>query len=198
MHTGCRYAGACLVLWACCLSGLCVVPVPCAQPMPGVDQNGWVPTRCVHYSAAGPQEIHLPRLDSTGTLPGSRGREQTGSTGSTGRTNTEISNVRSRSRGRVSVSAGAASLFVSCFKPPKYPATHTHTQPDNTTRTIHPGASISLDAAAAEAPPNPLSEHGLTNISSNKYHRHDLEPCHTTTSLLFIINNLSSSPESRD
>lgn len=57
---------------------------------------------------------------------------------------------------------------------------------NNTHKSTHTH-SLALAASGASCFPNPLSEHGLTNTSSNESHHHDHD--HATMSLLFIFNN---------
>lgn len=150
---------------------LLLVRLVCARTCAWGGSNGLDPARCVHTCCRSPG-IHLPRLDSTGTCQGPGVEALAGQT-------REIERAKPKPREGVSVCAGAALL--SCFKPP---TPHPHN-----TRTIHLNALLSLVANGTNAPPSPLSEHGLTNTSSNEYHHHDLD--HATTSRLFIINNLS-------
>lgn len=127
------------------------------------------------HAAAGPPGIHLPRLDSTGPLPRSRGSK-------TGRQTRRDRTCEAEAEGGCQCGAGALSLAATASYPPSMYLTHPST--------MHTQDSLALGAGGAVASPNPLSEHGLTNTSSNESHHHDHD--HATMSLFVCIFNHSS------
>ena len=146
-------------------------PAGLRVPVPGWI-NGWVPPDAFRRSHL----LQVPRNSSPKigfdrALPRSRGSEN-------GRQTREIEPAKPKPREGVHAAHG----------PLCQPSTHTH--PHNTrTEATHTHRSLLVQVGDAECLPNPLSEHGLTNTSSNESHHQDHD--HATMSLLFIFNNLS-------
>lgn len=151
----CRQAGA---MQVCGCHHWCLSPCVCACAWCG---SKWMdPARCVHTLLQVPQEFHLPRLDSTGPCQGPGGQRMADK-----QAEIERAKPKPREEGGCQCGAGALSRLDHCFINHSLCLPTIHAQ-------IPPHAFARSGCEWCTRFPNPLSEAGLTNTSSNESHHH--------------------------